>query len=93
VGNATPTCSTSTCGFACKSGYTLCNGACVNEQTDKNNCGGCGSSHACSNNLACQSGACTCVASSCPGGIPFVTFACCVSSTQCGTQGYVGGCH
>jgi hypothetical protein len=41
-------------GVTCASGESLCNGVCVNEQTDANNCGGCGL--ACS--LPCASGRC-----------------------------------
>jgi hypothetical protein len=40
----------------CPSGQTECSGACVNEQTDHDNCGSCG--HACPPGLKCQSGAC-----------------------------------
>ena len=47
------------CGIACDTGYTNCNGKCVNEQTDANNCGSCGnvcSSGTCSNGVCMSSG-------------------------------------
>jgi hypothetical protein len=50
---------TSACSFTCNTGYTLCNGACVDFQTDNNNCGGCGSGHACAAGYNCLSGACS----------------------------------
>jgi|HubBroStandDraft_6_1064221.scaffolds.fasta_scaffold04320_8 hypothetical protein len=58
VANATAACVASKCTFTCDAGFSLCNGACVNEQTDSNNCGGCGSAHACATGLSCQSGMC-----------------------------------
>jgi hypothetical protein len=51
-------------GFVCKNGActcskTLCNGACIDTQSDTANCGACG--HACSGATPyCQSGQCTC---------------------------------
>ncbi len=55
-----PSCSTSTgCGISCNSGTpNNCGGACVNQQTDSKNCGGCGNK--CAANHSCQSGSCTC---------------------------------
>jgi hypothetical protein len=52
--------------FACAancpaSAPTLCNGSCVNEQTDTNNCGGCGAAHVCSGAQSCQGGVCGCL--------------------------------
>jgi hypothetical protein len=50
VAHAHPTCSSSTCGFACDPGYNLCNGACV-DFTSATSCGGCpgdGGTHVCS---------------------------------------------
>jgi len=44
---------------ACNTGYSACDGVCVDEHTDKNNCGGCGASFACTNGATCRSGACT----------------------------------
>ncbi|MGO9839247.1 MAG: hypothetical protein ACLP1X_34125 [Polyangiaceae bacterium] len=58
VANAQAVCVNSACAFACSAGYTLCDGACVDFATDDNNCGGCGSAHACSAGLSCQSGTC-----------------------------------
>jgi len=40
-----------------KDGQTECNGACVNTQSDPNNCGGCG--NVCPNSGGCQDGVCT----------------------------------
>jgi hypothetical protein len=63
VPNASPTCSSGTCGYTCKSGYSLCTGgACVNEQTDPNNCGTCG--HTCTTTIVnaqptCAAGSCS----------------------------------
>ncbi len=45
----------------CPAGETACGVACVNEQTDSNNCGSCGTQ--CLVGSSCQSGSC-----SCPGG-------------------------
>jgi hypothetical protein len=42
VTGATAACTSGVCGFTCPSGSSNCNGACVNTQTDNNNCGGCG---------------------------------------------------
>jgi hypothetical protein len=39
--NATPTCVSSACGFACLLPYIECSGACVDTKTDPENCGGC----------------------------------------------------
>jgi hypothetical protein len=54
VANATATCSSGVCGYACNTNYTGCSGACVNEQTDPNNCGLCG--HVCGG--SCTNGSC-----------------------------------
>jgi hypothetical protein len=51
-------CASGSCSFTCNSGYSLCNGACVNFQTDTNNCGGCGSGYACAAAHNCQAGVC-----------------------------------
>jgi hypothetical protein len=52
----TSSCSWGTC--ACNSGYSMCNGVCVNFQSDDNNCGGCG--EACPANSTCKQGKCQC---------------------------------
>lgn len=43
-------------GCNCGNGQTCCNNSCVNLQTDRNNCGGCGTT--CGSGLSCQSGVC-----------------------------------
>lgn len=43
-------------GCNCGQGQTCCNDACVNLQTDRNNCGTCGST--CGAGASCQSGSC-----------------------------------
>ncbi len=60
VPNAQPTCVSSTCGFACETNYTLCAGACVDVQTDNNNCGNCASSGGatCTGGSTCVEGMC-----------------------------------
>jgi hypothetical protein len=84
IANATAECVDSACTFTCNSGYTLCNGACVNFTSDDNNCGGCGSAYACSGNAMCENSVCTCPASA-----PTVCSGECVNTTSnvndCGT--------
>jgi len=53
---ANETCSGTDC--ACNAPYQLCNGACVNTQTDPQYCGGCGIG--CGDQLVCSAGQCTC---------------------------------
>ncbi|MFO0594747.1 MAG: DUF6184 family natural product biosynthesis lipoprotein [Myxococcaceae bacterium] len=43
-------------GCNCANGQTCCNNACVNLQTDRNNCGACGTT--CGSSVSCQSGNC-----------------------------------
>ncbi|MEW5896558.1 MAG: hypothetical protein AB1668_02605 [Nanoarchaeota archaeon] len=50
-------CTNNVCEAVCAPGLTLCNGQCVNLQTDKDNCGSCGT--VCSNGQVCSNGACT----------------------------------
>lgn len=49
-------CSASSGGCNCSNGQTCCSNACTNLQTDRNNCGGCGTT--CGSGLSCQSGVC-----------------------------------
>ena len=60
VAHASPTCTSSVCGFACDTNYTLCAGTntCVNQQTDSNNCGGCGAAFVCGAGTTCVGGTC-----------------------------------
>ena len=53
---ANETCSGTDC--ACNAPYQLCNGACVNTQTDPKYCGGC--AIGCGDQLVCSAGICTC---------------------------------
>jgi plastocyanin len=62
--NGSATCDGTSCGTACNSGYSPCNGACVNEQADNANCGGCGATFACTGGKTCQSSQCKCQAGS-----------------------------
>ncbi len=64
--NAQPACVSGACSFACDTGFTACNAACVDEQTDGSNCGGCGAAHACAGGTTCQGG--VCAAPACPKG-------------------------
>lgn len=43
-------------GCNCGQGQTCCNNQCVNLQTDRNNCGACGTT--CGSSVSCQSGVC-----------------------------------
>jgi hypothetical protein len=92
VANGQPTCVSSKCSYSCNSGYTPCNGQCVNEQTDRNNCGGCGTTSACLNGLSCVKGACSCVPSGCPACTVLLGSPCCTGGA-CGCTGTLGlGC-
>jgi hypothetical protein len=59
-------CTGGVCTTACAAGQVLCNGTCVNEQTDSNNCGACGvvcagcgpGLTACLGSDVCQNGGC-----------------------------------
>jgi hypothetical protein len=72
--NGTETCD-GTCnwgGCVCASGYTSCNSACVDEQNDVSNCGGCGSSFACTGlGEVCKAGVCVCPQGGCPTSIGY----------------------
>src|ERR1700690_421077 len=48
--NGSASCNGAACAITCSSGYTLCSGQCVDEQSDGANCNACGHS--------CQTGAC-----------------------------------
>jgi hypothetical protein len=84
VGMYVGTCATT----PCAAGLTNCNGACVNEQNDVNNCGTCGT--ACPAGAPiCANGACVqCEQSStCPAGAPICANGACVqcgANTDCG---------
>jgi hypothetical protein len=43
-------------GCNCSNGQTCCSNVCTNLQTDRSNCGGCGTT--CGSGLSCQSGVC-----------------------------------
>lgn len=43
-------------GCNCSNGQTCCSNSCTNLQTDRNNCGGCGTT--CGSGLNCESGVC-----------------------------------
>ena len=58
-------CVAGVCQPACPPGFTKCNGACVNLQTDSANCGAC--SNVCSGDSGCTNGACVSVV--CPPGL------------------------
>jgi hypothetical protein len=70
-------CAAGVCASSCPGGQSLCSGACVNEQTDPNNCGACGT--VCTGGLTCNSGACSCT-SNCGVGLP------CTSDAMCATN-------
>ena len=70
------TCNGTACGIVCNEPYTLCGQACVDEQSDSNNCGVCGS--ACGAGTTCIKGGCGCNATSCPNG--------CCTGNACGAQ-------
>ncbi len=57
--HAQPACVSAACTFTCDPGYATCNDGCVDELSDNNNCGGCGSAHACSSGALCSAGHCT----------------------------------
>jgi hypothetical protein len=65
-------------GGSCAGGLTCCGPVCVNEQTDPDNCDGCG--HACAPGESCIAGECQ-VPPSCHGGPP------CGPEDQCCTKG------
>jgi collagen type VII alpha len=75
------------CAAGCPAGQMLCGTVCVNEQTDSNNCGACGT--VCNAGTTCTSGAC--VTSFCAGGT--VCSGICVNTNtdpnNCGTCGDV----
>jgi len=63
---ANQTCSGPDC--ACNAPNQLCNGTCVNLQTDPNNCGSCGNNDCANKNMACSAGQCVCGANT-PNGL------------------------
>jgi hypothetical protein len=50
-------CTNGKCASSCASSQTLCNGACVDTQSDSSNCGSCG--NACPYGQTCSTGTCT----------------------------------
>ena len=58
------TCTAGVCVSGCPAGQVMCGNVCVNEQTDQNNCGACGT--VCNAGTTCTSG--VCVTSFCAGG-------------------------
>jgi hypothetical protein len=56
VANAQPSCTNSTCGYACNSGYGACGGGCYQTQSDPNHCGA--SCAVCSSGQTCSGGTC-----------------------------------
>jgi hypothetical protein len=46
----------------CNAGLTLCNGACLDLQSDPKNCGACGDSTCFNNGMGCSAGQCVCTA-------------------------------
>jgi hypothetical protein len=93
VANAQPACVNGACTFTCEAGFSLCNAACTNFMNDPNNCGGCGSAHACAGGMTCQNGQCTtnCTRTTdCPAGYACNGSTC---TTACSpTQTCNGGC-
>jgi len=85
VGSCCPTGSTLVNGNCqCPTGLTLCGNACVNAQTDSNNCGTCGLSCSGAEGMFCWGGRCT----SCSGGQTYCNGACVKTQTDpdnCGT--------
>jgi hypothetical protein len=91
-GGATPDCSpiddagtSFACTNGCAAGLTNCSGACVNEQNDVANCGGCGNK--CASGQACVSAKCVCSQSSCPAGCCSGDTCTMPSPTACGAGG------
>ena len=66
---------------------TLCNGTCVDEQNDVDNCGGCGQAFACAAGQSCSAGQCLGCGTTCP--LSTVTATTCAAG-GCNTQG--GAC-
>jgi hypothetical protein len=91
------TCAGGNCGYKCNTGYTACGGACVDEQHDPANCGGCGATYACTGGESCVSGKCACTGTNhvCSGNcVSNDENACGASCTKCPapTNG-VAGCN
>ena len=85
----TATCDGISCGVSCGS-ETSCNGACVNEQTDPNNCGACG--HSCLGG-ACSAGQCqpvVIVVSNAPQGLTFDSSNMYFDNSNIATIGHAG---
>jgi hypothetical protein len=77
--NGNPVCTAGACSVACNTGYTLCNGACVDVARDVKNCGACG--HDCTalshigstTGITCSAGACVVPGAACATGFAHCT--------------------
>jgi hypothetical protein len=74
IPNATSGCVSGVCTSACAGGFSNCSGACVNQQTDGNNCGLCG--FVCQTGYSCVNGTCSATTgctsdSQCSGATPY----------------------
>ena len=82
-------------GVVCSAGLTSCSGACVDLQSDPNNCGGCGLNSCATNSMGCSAGQCVCTANT-PNGQrcqrPGLTQGTCWGGT-CVLPAFFSGCN